>query len=207
VVYGTQFVIPIISSCGATACGTFTSGTSQSALLMNHQYDVSEILAIGRGRQQFNFGGSQIYAHTGGNSKEFGGPIFLGSFTYNPCSQPVAVCESAAFINNIANVQSYQQSYGNATYTVDDALWSLFAQDDYRVSSRLTLNLGLRYERQTFTDGKMNFAPRAGFDYDALGTGAIIVRGGFGIYSLPVRRSSTFGQNDSNWRGRFPYWF
>ena len=28
-----------------------------------------------------------IVAHTGGNSKEFGGPIYLGEFIYNTCTQ------------------------------------------------------------------------------------------------------------------------
>lgn len=182
VVFGTQFVVPITSSCGSTACGTFTSGTSQSALLMNRQYVANETLAIAYGHHDITLGGSVIDAHTGGNSKEFGGPIFLGSFTYKPCSFTVDVCESSDYLNNIANVQSYQQSYGNANYTVDDQLWSLFAQDDYRVSHRLTLNAGLRYERQTFTDAALNFAPRVGFVFDVTGSGSLVARGGFGIY-------------------------
>ncbi|MFC5864878.1 carboxypeptidase regulatory-like domain-containing protein [Acidicapsa dinghuensis] len=182
VVFSTQFVVPITSSCGSTACGTFTSGTSQSALLMNRQYVANETLAIAYGHHDITFGGSVIDAHTGGNSKEFGGPIYLGSFTYFPCPQPVSVCESSDYLNSIANVQSYQQSYGNANYTVDDQLWALFAQDDYRVSHRLTLNAGLRYERQTFTDAALSFAPRVGFVFDMTGSGSLVARGGFGIY-------------------------
>ena len=42
VVYGTQFVVPISSG------GTFTSGTSQNALLMNRQYELSETLSMSR---------------------------------------------------------------------------------------------------------------------------------------------------------------
>jgi hypothetical protein len=149
---------------------------------MNRQYEFSETLAYSFGRNQLVVGGDVIYAHTGGNSKEFGGPIFLGKFTYNTCSQAAAVCQSSAYLNNIANVANYQQSYGNANYVVDDQLWSLFAQEDYRVSRKLTLNLGLRYERQTLTDAKLNFAPRVGFVYDTSGDGSIVLRGGFGIY-------------------------
>ena len=186
VVLGTQFVVPITSSCGAVACGTFTSGTSQSALLMNRQFEVDEVLAATRERHQLSIGGDLTYAHTGGNSKEFGGPIFLGSFTYKPCAQAANICESAAYLDNIANVQSYQQSYGNADYTVDDELWALFAQDDYHVTSRLTLNGGLRYEQQTFTDARLSFAPRAGFVFDATGAGALLLRGGFGIYHSQI---------------------
>jgi hypothetical protein len=182
VVYGTQFVVPIASSCGSIACGTFTSGTSQSALLMNRQYEFSDTLSYSFGRNQITVGGDAIDAHTGGNSKEFGGPIFLGRFTYNTCTQAASVCESVPYLSNIANVANYQQSYGNANYVVDDQLWSVFAQDDYRASQKLTLNLGVRYERQTLTDAKRNFAPRIGFVYDPVGDSSIVIRGGFGIY-------------------------
>ncbi len=180
VIFGTQFVVPI------SAVGTFTSGTSQSALLMNRQYQINDNLAITRGRHQLTLGGGAIYAHNGGNSKEFGGPIYLGKFTYNTCTQSVAYCESEAYLNNITNVANYQQSYGNANYTVDDTIWSLYAQDDYRVSEQLTLNFGLRYEQQTFTDSRLDFAPRAGFVFDVTGNGTTVVRGGFGIYHSQI---------------------
>jgi Carboxypeptidase regulatory-like domain/TonB dependent receptor len=180
VVYGTQFVVPIAGA------ATFTSGTSQSALLMNRQYEVSETLSASLGKHQLIAGGDWIFAHTGGNSKEFGGPVYLGSFTYKTCSLTVAVCESSAYLNNIANVQTYTQSYGNASYTVNDNLFAIFAQDDYHATQKLTVNLGLRYEQQTFTDSRANFGPRVGFVYDPRGTGDTVVRGGFGIYYSQV---------------------
>jgi hypothetical protein len=173
VIFGTQFSVPISTG------GTFTSGTSQSALLMNRQYEISDTLSAVWGKHQVKFGGSGILAHTGGNSKEFGGPIYDGMFSYNTCTQAVAICESPAFLNNLANVKSYTQSYGNANYTVDDWLWSLFVQDDWKVRPNLTVNLGLRYERQTFTDSNKDFAPRVGFAYDWNKT---VFRGSFGIY-------------------------
>ena len=180
VIYGTQFVVPISSG------GTFTSGTSQNALLMNRQYEFSETLSIASGRHQISVGGSIIDSHNGGNSKEFGGPIFLGKFTYNTCTQAASICESTAYLNNINNVANYQQSFGNQNYTVDDQLFGIFAQDDYRAGSRVTVNLGLRYERQTFTNATLNFAPRMGFAYDVFGTGNTIFRGGYGIYHSQV---------------------
>jgi hypothetical protein len=176
VIYSTQFVVPVSSG------GTFTSGTSQSALLMNRQYEFSDTVAATLGRHQIIAGASIIDAHNGGNSKEFGGPVFLGKFTYNTCTQAAGVCESTAYLNDIANVANYQQSYGNANYLVDDQLWALFAQDDFRIFPRLTLNGGLRYERQTLTDAKLNFAPRVGFVFDTRGNGSTVIRGGFGIY-------------------------
>lgn len=85
----------------------------------------------------------------------------------------------------------------------------LYFQDDYRATSRLTLNLGLRYEFRTqFTEqygrfanvpdihtstnsvlGSLmtnptykNFSPRVGFAWDVFGTGKTAIRSGFGIY-------------------------
>jgi Carboxypeptidase regulatory-like domain/TonB dependent receptor len=185
VVYSTQYQVPISSG------GTFTTGTSQSALLLNRQYEISDTLSAVWGNHQVKFGGAGILAHTGGDSKEFGGPIYLGQFIYNTCTLPVATCESVAYLGNLANVKSYTQSYGNANYTVDDWLWSLFVQDDWKVRPNLTINLGLRYERQTFADSNKDFGPRAGFAYNWKGT---VFRGSFGIYYSQIVDNSA-----ANW--------
>ena len=86
-----------------------------------------------------------------------------------------------------------------------------FAQDDWRVTRKLTLNLGLRYEYLTnpaeiagkqsnfdLTTGRLvvasgggdaqvktdknNFGPRAGFAYDIFGKGRSVIRGGYGLF-------------------------
>ena len=176
VIYGTQFSVPISTG------GTFTSGTSQSALLINRQYEANDTVSAAIGRHEIRFGAQAIVAHNGGNSKEFGGPSYLGVLTYNTCTQALSICESPAYLGNIANVKTYSQSYGNAAYTVTDTLFSGFVQDDFRVRKDFTLNLGLRYELQTFTDSRKNFAPRAGFAYNVGGDGKTVIRGGFGIY-------------------------
>jgi hypothetical protein len=175
-VYGTQFVVPISSG------GTYTSGTSQSALLLNHQYEVIDTLEKTWSRNTLRTGFQVIHARSGGNSKEFGGPIYDGEFQYLACTGTTAYCESPAYLDNIANVKSYTQSYGNADYTVDDTLVGVFAQDDAHITPDLTLNLGLRYELQTFTDARANLAPRVGFAWNVLGLGKTTLRGGFGIY-------------------------
>jgi Carboxypeptidase regulatory-like domain/TonB dependent receptor len=176
VVYGTQFVVPI------SAGGTFTTGTSQSALLLNRQYQAADTLSYVKGKHNIRYGADMIYAHNGGNSKEFGGPIYLGEFQYNACTLSLAACEGPGYLDNIANVKSYTQSYGNAAYTVNDNLWSLFVQDDYHIRPDLTINLGVRYERQTFTNSDKDFAPRVGFAYNVGGDGKTVLRAGFGIY-------------------------
>lgn len=180
VIYGTQFVVPISSG------GTFTSGTSQSALLLNRQYEVSDTVAAEIGRHQVTFGSNVLYAHNGGDSKEYGGPIYDGRFVYRPCTFDLAYCENSAFLDDIANVENYTQSYGNAKYAVDDVLWALFVQDNFQMKPNLTVNFGLRYERQTFTDAAKDFGPRAGFSYSPVANGKTVVHGGFGMYYAQV---------------------
>lgn len=180
VIFSTQYTVPI------TGVGTFVTGTSQAALLQNRQYEFSDTLSVSRGRHELRLGADVIQAHNGGNGKEFGGPSFLGAFTYKACNLGIAGCESQSYISNINNVSSYTQSYGSATYTVDDTLWAIFAQDNFRVLPDLTLNLGLRYEQQTFTDARKGFAPRIGFAYNVRGNGKTAVRGGFGIYNSQI---------------------
>lgn len=198
-VYGTQFVIPVSTG------GTFTTGTSQSALLLNRQYQLADTLSSSSGHHQFKFGIDFLNAQNGGNSKEFGGPIFLGQFQYNVCTQALTVCESDVYLHDIANVRSYTQSYGNAQYTVNDALWALFAQDDFRVRPNLTFNFGLRYERQTFTDSTRNFAPRIGFSFDPRNSGRTVIRAGFGIYYAQVIDNSQANYSLSGPTGIFNY--
>lgn len=176
VMYGTQFSVPI------QGAATFTTGTSQSALLLNHQFEINDTVSTAQGRHSLRFGGQVIHAHTGGNSKEFGGPLYWGSFAYDTCIQPAATCESQAYLGDISNVKSYTQSYGNADYTVDDTLWALFAQDEIRVRSSFNLNLGLRYQRQSFTDSTKDFSPRVGFVWSPRANKMTVLRGSFGIY-------------------------
>ncbi len=164
----TQFVRP----------GVSTEGTSQTALLSNHQYQVADTLSLSAGNHFFKFGGDAMFVYAGGNSKEFGGPFTLGQFTFQPGISP-SIPTSQLTINQVA---SYTQGFGNAKYEAHETLWSLFAQDDFHVRPDLTLNIGLRYDRQTLTDAKNDLAPRLGFAWNPGGDPKTSVRGGFGYY-------------------------
>jgi hypothetical protein len=67
--------------------------------------------------------------------------------------------------------------------TSKDRRYYLFAEDKFRASNNVTLNLGVRYDRHRHTPAdKHNFAPRVGLAWDVTGRGRTVVRGGFGRF-------------------------
>lgn len=176
----TQFE-PVTPSTQFVRPGLAIEGDSRGATLVNHQFEWADTLSLTRGKHSFKVGGGAIHSSSGGDGQEFGGPFVLGQFTLK---LGVRTPIPALTIND---VQSFTQGFGNTTYNVKEWLWSLFAQDNIRLRPDLALNLGARYERQTFTDADKNFSPRVGFAYNVLGDSKTVLRGSYGIYYSEIR--------------------
>ena len=58
----------------------------------------------------------------------------------------------------------------------------IFFQDDWQLTPSLTVNLGVRWEKETSVPDNNNFAPRLGFHWDASDDGKTAVRGGYGVF-------------------------
>jgi hypothetical protein len=68
-----------------------------------------------------------------------------------------------------------------------DRRYYFFLEDKWGVTSNLTLNLGVRYDRHRHTpNSKDDFGPRLGFAWDVLGNARTVVRGGAGKFHAYV---------------------
>src|SRR5207247_1345806 len=89
------------------------------------------------------------------------------------------------------------QRFGNPALGIWIRDYSLYVQDQYRLTSKLTANLGLRYEGARYAQPDLinsdypqtaripttnkNFGPRAGLAY-AVNQGKTVVRAGYGLF-------------------------
>ncbi|MGH9958598.1 MAG: TonB-dependent receptor, partial [Pyrinomonadaceae bacterium] len=122
--------------------------------------------------------------------------LFSGQYTFNSYAA-FALNRPASFTQNFAG----PNTFGAETHP-DMNEYGFFVQDDWRVRSNLTFNLGLRYDLQDVADptvsnpsaslasfgldtttpvrDRNNFAPRAGFSYAI--DEKTVIRGGYGIF-------------------------
>ena len=186
----TQF-IPVSPQPQLFVSGYYTYGDSRVADLSNHQYEWADTISMTRGRHQLKLGTDIYYSHSGGFGQEFGSGYLDGRFqinsryetipiatllTYNPALPPPGAPHGSPPI-----ASSFTQSFGNQNYRINDTLYGLFAQDNWSILPNLNLNLGLRWDGETFTGENALFSPRIGLAYKLPGSNTVI-RAGYGIY-------------------------
>lgn len=157
--------------------------------------------------QRFQFADSVSWIH-GKHSFKFGVDIAqnhdlnyymsnqFGSYTYGNVT--AFALDFSGNTTGTPHWQNYYQTFGNPTAEFNMRDHGFYAQDQFRVTPRLTLNYGIRYEfttvdQPTVTNpdysqtgqiptAKLNFAPRAGIAYALDKSGKTVVRAGFGMY-------------------------
>ena len=160
----------------------FTIGQSRVTNVYSRQAQVSDTLSWSRGKHNLRLGASVARHSSGGTGSEPGTAV-LGTFTF--LSTTTAPFDQLT----LANVQNYTQpiSYGISSYELKQWLPGVFAQDSIRVNNDLTLDVGIRYDRQTLTDAKSDFAPRVGFGWHPNGDSRLSIRGGYGMYYTQIQ--------------------
>jgi Carboxypeptidase regulatory-like domain len=179
----------------------FTDGTSLAVDVFSRQTSFSDTMTWTKSRHDIRFGGAVTRSSSGGNGTEFGNAFVLGQFTANSSTT------AAPSALTIANMTKYQQSFnfGQGTYVLDQWVYDVFVQDSYRPVRDVTLDLGLRYDRQTFSQGKKNVAPRVGFAWNPNGSPKLSVRGGYGIYYTELRANNDASFTLGGPQGQFTY--
>ena len=73
--------------------------------------------------------------------------------------------------------------------------FALFAQDNWQIHPRFTLDLGVRIDRESLAAEEWNIAPRVGFVFAPTHDNRTAIRGGFGVFfdKIPINVAN-FGQ-------------
>jgi hypothetical protein len=174
--------------------GSTTIGPSDNQFQKQNTYQIRDNISWSKGKHTFKFGAE--YTHF--IYPQFFLPRSNGDYWYSTLQ---------VFVNDQTadNVGRTLRNAGTGSFLGTQSLFAGFAQDDFKLSPRLTVNLGLRYEYWTNPVGdktqtlnaisnvpgvitfgnpktdKNNFGPRLGLAWDPRGDGRTAVRAGAGI--------------------------
>ena len=180
------------------------------------KWQVGDIFYWNKGNHSFKFGVDELHNYDFNNT--YGGDgngYFSYSYVGNYISDQISAasgnygnCSSSAARNSVGTYPCYgtfTQTFGPHAYGIATMDSGVFGQDNWKLTPRLTLELGLRWDYEALPPAspslttatgsfvpypqltnnpsdKKNFGPRIGFSYDLNGQGQTILRGGYGVY-------------------------
>ena len=167
---------PAVSISGIASFGTL-SGSPTSRF--NYLYEVADNLSHRAGAHALRVGVDFLY-----NDTDITYPRSIrGAYTFSSL---------ANFLSGTYNNAGFTQTFGNTEVAQTNPNVGFYGQDEWKVNSHLTLNLGLRYDLQylkTIATDTNNVSPRAGLAWSPFASRRTIVRGSFGLFydRVPLR--------------------
>ncbi len=164
---------------GLTSLG-YQSFLGRKTFQNNFQY--TNDLTVVKGRHSLKMGAAlrRLQLNNGVINSQFNGSLRFNNVADFLAGRPAA----------------YTRNVGQPYIGLRASEFNTYFQDDWQIHSRLTLNLGVRYEYNSvprevngligeqyrFNSDPNNVAPRFGFAWKADRSGKSVVRGGYGIY-------------------------
>ena len=172
-----------------------------------HRAQLAETLSLDTSRHSFKFGGDSLitWIYDFFPSQQSGEYLFdvikVDPFTFEPMEAGLPLTPLRAYAHAVPHY--YLQNFGPAASNPNSNDYAAFAQDTIRVTDHLAVNLGVRWDLQTFTtaglqsnplfppSGKVpfnprNFGPRAGLAYSVGKTHPLVIRAGYGLFYVRI---------------------
>lgn len=177
---------------------------------IQRKWQFKDDLSIVRGNHTFKTGVDYVWEPTLGGYFEFNPTLTLGWFN-DP--SVIASNSNGQYPQGFATpgaIQSMALAGGNPAFQFSAKMFGAYFQDDWKVRHNLTVNLGLRWDKdwglygenvipqaRTYLELKAinspfaakipdpdnkDFSPRIGFAYSFGSSGRQVIRGGYGIY-------------------------
>jgi TonB dependent receptor-like, beta-barrel len=165
---------PAVSIAGVASFGTLSGSPTRR---VNTMYELVDNLSHQAGAHALRAGVDVIF-----NDDTITYPrSFRGAYTFPTLDAFLAGAYSG-----------FTQTFGDPVVSQTNPNVGIYAQDEWRIGSTLTLNVGLRYDLQflepidTDTD---NVSPRAGFAWSPSASHDLVVRGNAGVFfdRVPLR--------------------
>lgn len=106
-----------------------------------------------------------------------------------PDNGPAGTALSALQSFNVGLPFLFRQGFGNPEWHDWARFLGLFAQDSWKISPRITLDYGVRFDDDQEPKPLHTYkhvSPRAGFAWDPFGDQKTVIRGGSGLFYAPV---------------------